>query len=142
MAETAIKQEIHDYLEECIKKNGTFYLVTVDEDKPACRPVSFHMLVDGEEYFGVGTFKDVYKQMVANPNVQIIGCKGADWVRISGKAVFDENPVLFDKAVETMPFLKNLYNEENGRKMGIFRLENANAQFIEKMMSVEKTVEF
>ena len=126
MADNATMQEIHDYLEECAKKTGTFYLMTVDGDKPACRPVSFHMLVDGKEYFGVGTFKDAYKQMVANPNVQIVGCKGANWIRVSGTAVFDDDP----------------YNEENGRKMGIFRLENGNAQFIEKMMEVVKTVEF
>lgn len=142
MSDNATMQEIHDYLEECAKKTGTFYLMTVGGDKPACRPVSFHMLVDGKEYFGVGTFKDAYKQMVANPNVQIVGCKGANWIRVSGTAVFDDDPALFEKAVETLPFLKNLYNEENGRKMGIFRLENGNAQFIEKMMEVVKTVEF
>lgn len=100
------------------------------------------MMVDGQEYFGVGAFKEVYRQMVTKPNVQIVGCKGAEWIRISGTAVFDEDPALFDKAVETMPFLKNLYNKENGRKIGIFHLENGNAQFIEKMMSVEKTSEF
>lgn len=37
--------------------------------------------------------------------------------------MFDEDPALFDKAVETMPFLKNLYNEENGRKIGISTLK-------------------
>lgn len=91
MSDNATMQEIHDYLEECAKKTGTFYLMTVDGDKPACRPVSFHMLVDGKEYFGVGTFKDAYKQMVANPNVQIVGCKGANWIRVSGTAVFDND---------------------------------------------------
>lgn len=106
------------------------------------RSKSRPMMVDGQEYFGTGAFKEVYRQMVTNPNVQIVGCKGAEWIRISGTAVFDEDPALFDKAVETMQFLKNLYNEENGRKMGIFHPENGNAQFIKKMMSVEKTSGF
>lgn len=142
MSKTEDMTEIHDFLEECVKQSGSFTLVTVDGDAPASRPVSFHMLVDGVEYFGVGTFKDVYKQIEANPHVQVMGCKGADWIRVSGTAVVDDDPALFDKAVETMPFLKNLYNEETGNKMGIFRLENGNAQFIEKMMDVVKTVEF
>lgn len=36
------------------------------------------MMVDGQEYFGVGAFKEVYRQMVTKPNVQIVGCKGAE----------------------------------------------------------------
>lgn len=141
MATNEEMQQIHDFLEECVKKSGAFYLVTVDGDKPACRPVTFHMLVDGKEYFGVGTFKDVFKQITANPHVQVVGCKGADWIRVSGTAVVDDDPALFDKAVETMPFLANLYNEQTGNKMGIFRLEDGQAQFVEKMMDVARTVE-
>lgn len=141
MATNEEMQQVHDFLEECVKASGSFYLVTVDGDKPACRPVSFHMLVDGKEYFGVGTFKNVFKQITANPNVQVVGCKGANWIRMSGTAVVDDDPALFAKAVETMPFLANLYNEKTGNKLGIFRLENGEAQFVEKMMDVTKTVE-
>lgn len=142
MTDMAAMQEIHDYLDECAEKFGAFYLTTVDGDKPACRPVSFHMILEGVEYFGVGTFKDVYKQIEANHNVQIVGCKGGEWIRISGTAVFDDDPALMEKALEIMPFLRNIYNEETGYKMGIFHLENASAQFIEKMMSVAKVVKF
>lgn len=142
MATSTEMQEIHDFLEESVKKSGSFSLTTVDGDAPACRPVSFHMLVDGAEYFGVGTFKNVYKQLTQNPKVQIVGCKGANWLRISGTAVFDESPELFAKAIETMPFLADIYNEKTGNKLGIFRLEHGKAKFIEKMMEVVKTVEF
>ncbi len=131
-------QEMHDYLDEC----GTFYLTTVDGDKPACRPVSFHMIEGDKEYFGVGTFKEVYKQIEVNPHVQIVGCKGSDWIRISGTVAIDDNPALFDKAIELMPFLASIYNEETGNKMGIFYLKDAKAEYIEQMMNVTKTVEF
>lgn len=142
MATTEEMQEVHDFLEDCAKKSGAFYLVTVDGEKPACRPVTFHMLVDGKEYFGVGTHKNVFKQIMANPHVQVVGCKGASWIRMSGTAVVDDDPALFVKAIETMPFLANLYNETTGNKLGIFRLEHGSAQFIEKMMDVTNTVEF
>ena len=135
-------QELHDFLDECVKKSGTFYLTTIDGDAPACRPISFHMLVDNVEYFGVGAFKNVYKQMQVNPHVQILGCKGADWIRISGTAVFDEDPALVEKALDTMPMLRNIYNEETGNKLGVFHLTNAKAEFIENMMTVAKVVEF
>lgn len=133
MSET---QELHDYLDGC----GTFYLTTVDGDKPACRPVSFHMDFKGKEYFGVGTFKDVYKQIIANPHVQIVGCKGADWIRISGTVDLEDDPELFEQAVTLMPFLKSIYNDETGNTMGIFTLKDAKAEYIEHMMNVAKTV--
>ncbi len=130
--------ELHDYLDNC----GTFYLTTVDGDRPACRPISFHMDFRGKEYFGVGTFKDVYRQISANPQVQIVGCKGSDWIRISGTAVFDDDPDLFKQAVTLMPFLKSIYNEETGNIMGIFALKDAKVEYVEHLMNVTKTVTF
>ncbi len=135
-------QEIHDFLDECNKASGTFYLVTINGDKPACRPVGFHLIDNGIEYFGVGTFKDVYKQIEANKNIQIVGTKGADWIRISGTAVIDDDQALVDKALEENPFLKNIYNDETGYKLGIFHIENGTAQFYEQLMQLAKTVEF
>jgi uncharacterized pyridoxamine 5'-phosphate oxidase family protein len=131
-------QELHDYLDKC----GTFYLTTIDGDKPACRPISFHMIADDKEYFGVGTFKDVYRQILDNAHVQIVGCKGTDWIRISGTAVMDDNPALFNQAITLMPFLKNIYNKETGNSMGIFFLKDAKAEYVEQLMTVAKTVEF
>ena len=135
-------KEIHDFLEECNAASGAFYLVTINGDKPACRPVGLHMLVEGIEYFGVGTFKDVYRQIEANQNIQIVGTKGADWIRISGTAVIDDDQSLVDQALEENPFLKNIYNEETGNELGIFHIENGTAQFYEQLMTLSKTEEF
>lgn len=131
-------QDVYDFLQEC----GVFYLTTVDGDKPACRPVSFHMVVDDVEYFGVGKHKAVYRQLIENPNVEIIGVKGSDWVRIKGTVSFGDDPALFAKAVEAMPFLADLYNEETGNELGIFSLKGVTAEFIEQMMTVTKMLEF
>lgn len=56
--------------------------------------------------------------------------------------MFDDAPVLFGEVIKTMPFLANLYNEETGKTLGIFRLEQAQAQFYVNMMELEKTIEF
>jgi hypothetical protein len=73
-----IQQEVNDYLSEC----GVFYFATVDGDAPVVRPLGFHMEHDGQLYFGVGTFKSVYAQLNANPNVYVCACKpdGSGWV--------------------------------------------------------------
>lgn len=40
-----------------------------------CRPFVFHLLHEGKIYLGLGTFKDAYKQIVANPNIEICAKK-------------------------------------------------------------------
>lgn len=62
-------------VENFLKEVPIFYLTTVSNNKPKCRPIGFHMLKDGKLYFGVGTFKDVYKQLEINPYAEICACK-------------------------------------------------------------------
>ena len=111
---------------EFLGKAGVYYLTTVDGNKPKCRPIGFQMLVDDEIYFCVGDFKEVYKQMQANPYVEICATIETDFIRYFGKA---------------LPMLKQLYNEKTGFKMKIFKLEEAVAEF-RSMMKVEERIEF
>lgn len=135
----SIRQEIDDYLGEC----GVFFFGTVAGDAPVIRPLGFKMLFEGELYFGIGTFKDAYKQLAANPNVYICAMKpdGSGWLRVSGRAVCDSDPALVDACFAAMPDLKGLY-DANGWEMGIFHLEDARATFIDGPMTPIKTVEF
>ena len=50
-------------VDEILTKAEVFYLSTVDGEKPKVRPLGFHLLYEDKIYFGVGTFKEVYKQM-------------------------------------------------------------------------------
>ncbi len=52
---------------EFLSETGVFFMATVDGNQPKLRPLGAHMEVDGKIIFGVGDFKNVYKQMVANP---------------------------------------------------------------------------
>ena len=116
--------KINDFLNE----TGTFFLATCDGDQPKVRPLGLHMEMDGKVLFGIGDFKDVYKQLVANPNVEIAACKkDGHWLRYTGKAVFETDPKYAEAALEASPGLKNIYNETTGNKMMIFHLEDATA---------------
>ena len=77
-------------IDEFMNEAGVFFLATVDGDKPKNRPLGFHLLKDGKLYFGVGNHKDVYKQMEANPYVEIVALVETDFLRYYGKAVFEE----------------------------------------------------
>ena len=125
MTEQTPSQKIEQFLNDA----GVFYFATIDGDRPRLRPFGFHMLVDDTVYFGLGTFKDVYKQIQANPNVEVCATCGDTFLRLWGKAVECTNDELTKKAFEVMPFLTQIYNEETGYVLGIFKLTDAVAQF-------------
>lgn len=127
-------------INDLITRAEVFYLATVDGDRPKCRPLGFHLLDGDKIYFGVGTFKEVYKQMQANPNVEISAWDGEHILRYYGKANLDENKQIADKAFELMPELAEIY-KSNGWEMGIFYLEDATAE-IRNMFEIEESYEF
>lgn len=121
---------INDFLTEA----GLFFLATVDGDQPKLRPLGAHMEMDGKVLFGVGDFKEVYRQMKANPKVEIVACKeNGHWLRYTGKAVFETDPKYAESSLESMPHLRNIYNEETGNKLMMFHLEEATAVVIPMM---------
>lgn len=124
-----------------LTKAGVYYLTTIDGNKPKCRPIGLNFVEGDKLYFGVGTFKEVYRQMQVNPNVEICATEGVKFLRYYGKAVFVDDSNLQDKAIEIMPMLKEIYNDETGNKMGIFYLENAVAEF-RQMFDIEEKIEF
>ena len=135
----SVQQEIKDYLDEC----GLFFFATVDGEAPVVRPLGFSMVQNDQLYLGVGTFKNVYAQLTANPNVYICAMKpdGSGWIRIAGKAVCDASQDLIDACFATMPDLKGLY-EANGWEMGIFHLEDATATWVDGPMTPVRTENF
>ena len=122
--------KINDFLTEA----GVFFLATVDGDQPKLRPLGAHFEIDGKLLFGVGDFKDVYKQLLANPKTEIVAAKpDGHWLRYTGRAVFETDEKYAAVALEAMPQLKNIYNEQTGHKMMMFRLEDATAVDIPMM---------
>ena len=76
---------------EYLQATGTFFLATVDGDQPRLRPLGAYAEVDGLTYFGVGDYKDVYKQMEVNPNVEIAAWDGEHFLRYYGTADLSKN---------------------------------------------------
>ncbi len=126
---------INDFLTEA----GTFFLATTDGDQPKLRPLGAHFVFDDKLMFGVGDFKNVYKQLTANPRTEIVACKpDGHWLRYTGKAVFETDPKYAEMAFDAMPDLKGIYNEQTGHKMMMFHLEDATAVDIAVMGDGEK----
>ena len=129
-----------EIVNDFLTRAEVFYLATVDGDQPKCRPLGFHLLDDGKIYFGVGTFKNVYKQLEANPKLEIVAWDGEHFLRYYGEANLDKNEEIVEKAYEIMPDIAELY-KANGWEMGIFYIDNATAE-IRNIMEVEETYKF
>ena len=56
---------------EFLKANPVFHIATVDGNKARVRPFGFKMERNNTLYFCTGKAKDVYKQLVQNPDIEI-----------------------------------------------------------------------
>ena len=114
---------INDFLTEA----GVFFMATVDGNQPKIRPLGAHIEADGKIIFGVGDFKNVYRQMTDNPLVEIVACKpDGHWLRYTGKAVFETDYKYAEQMIKAAK-LESIYNEETGNKLMTFHLENEKA---------------
>ena len=125
-------EKVYEYLE----KAKVFYFLTTDGDQPKGRPFGFKMLVDDKLFFGCGTFKAVFRQLTANPKVEILAVCGDEFMRYDGTAKVVKDDALISKVREIMPDVMALY-DQNGWEMGLFYLENGHAQ-INAMFSVKE----
>lgn len=118
--------KVLEFLNEC----GIFYFTTVDGDKPMVRPFGFRMIFEDKLYFGLGTHKASFKELLANPNVEICAANPKahmDFIRIRGKAVIDDREEVQKAMFEASPMLKQRYNEENGLRHECIYLEDMSA---------------
>lgn len=128
-----------------LSEAGAFFLATADGDQPKLRPLGAHHVVDGKLLFGVGEFKNVYKQLAANPRTEIVALRASDnhWLRYTGRVVFEKED---DRArheetfLAAAPGLRAVYDKTPGKKMMIFHLEDASAEIIPMMPPGEKVL--
>lgn len=125
-------EKVNEFLDNA----KTFYFLTTDGEQPKGRPFGFHMLVDGKLYFGAGTFKNCFKQLVKNPKVEILALYKNEFLRYDGSARIVKDEGLLAKVREKMPQIMALY-DKNGWEMGLFYLENGHAE-IRGMMDLKE----
>ena len=98
---------------ELLKKIGTYYLATVDGDKPRVRPFGTVDLYNGKLYIQTGKKKDVSKQIEKNPNAELCAFQDGVWVRVSGKLVNDDSREAKKHMLNNYSNLRGMYNEDD-----------------------------
>ncbi len=124
-------------IDDILSKAGAFFLATVDGDQPKLRPLGAHHVVDGKVWLGVGEFKNVYRQLAANPKCELVALvPGGQWLRWTGRAAFaegEERERLEEVFLEAMPGLRKIYDKSPGKRMMCFTLADSRAELIAMM---------
>ncbi|MCC0644109.1 MULTISPECIES: pyridoxamine 5'-phosphate oxidase family protein [unclassified Clostridioides] len=109
-----------------LNKAGVYYLATTDESNQAhVRPLGFVMEYDGKLTFCTSNQKNMFKQLIFNPKVEICCIdQKFNTLRILGEAVFVTSKETQAKALEIMPSLSKMYSVGDG-KFEIFSIDNA-----------------
>lgn len=112
-----------------LRNVGVFFISTVEDDKPKVRPFGATCFFNNSIYICTSKTKDVYKQMIKNPNVEIAGVyMGQDeaWLRIQATVVEDNDDGPRTTMMRNNPGLRQIYSLDDG-KFVVFRLENVKA---------------
>ena len=129
-------KEVYDFLKKC----GTYYLATVDGDKPKVRPFGTVGIFEDKLYIQTGKVKPTSKQIHDNPNVEICAFDGSKWLRLSGELVADDRRGAKKHMLDAYPMLRNMYNEDDGNTE-VFYFKNATATF-SSFTATPKTIKF
>lgn len=127
---------------EFLTTNPTFYLSTIDGDQARVRPFGAVANFEGKLYFATNNTKSVFKQLVANPKVEIsTTSQTGEWIRLSGNAVVDSRQEAKAAMLEAAPMLKNMYNLDDGI-FEVFYLSDADATISSFSGTEPKTFKF
>lgn len=129
-------KEVYEFLNEC----GAYYLATVDGDQPRVRPFGTVLIFEDKLYIQTGKVKNVSKQMMANPKVEICAFKEDKWVRVEAVVVEDDRIEAKEKMLEAYPQLKSMYSADDDNTQVLY-LKDATAKF-ESFGGEPKVVKF
>ncbi len=98
---------------EFLKNAQTYYLATVDGDKPRVRPFGTIDIFEGRLYIQTGKSKNVSKQLQANPNAEICAFANGKWLRVAGTLVRDDRREAKVHMLDAYPELKAMYSADD-----------------------------
>ena len=132
-------KEVFDFIKKC----GTYYLATVDENgQPRNRPFGTINIFEDKLYIQTGKSKDVSKQIQKNPKVELCCFDGASgaWLRLAGELVRDDRREPKVSMLEQYPQLKSMYSPDDDYTETLY-FKNATATF-SSMTGAPKVVKF
>lgn len=111
-----------------LKENKAGFLATTEDGKPRVRPFEFGVEDGGKLYFCTANSKEVYNQIMANPNVEFSSANSNNtWIRIRGEVKFSDDIKIKEKVLNSSELVKSIYKNADNTLLEIFYLENGTA---------------
>ena len=112
-----------------IRKNPTFFLATSENDKPHVRVITLFSADENGLIFATGKHKDLYKQLMANPQVELLFWIATEdtQIRICGTAKIFEDMETKKLVIKKFTFLKPWIEQEGYDQLAPFCIANAEA---------------
>ena len=129
-------KQVYDFL----KKAQTYYLATIDGDRPRVRPFGTVNEFEGKLYIQTGKVKAVSSQIAANPKVEICAFCDGEWIRVACELVEDDRVEARKSMPDAYPDLRGMYDENDGNTQ-VFYMKNAVAT-IASFASAPVVIEF
>ncbi|MDR1517188.1 MAG: MBL fold metallo-hydrolase [Dysgonamonadaceae bacterium] len=120
-------KEVCRFLNDC----GFYYIATLDDDnQPRVRPFGTATIFEDKLYIQTGKKKNVAKQMLKNPKVEICAhnISAGKWLRIEAEVVEDERIEAKEFILEQYPSLKSMYDARDSNTLVLY-LENVTATY-------------
>jgi uncharacterized pyridoxamine 5'-phosphate oxidase family protein len=117
-------KEVYEFLKKC----GTYYLATIEGDQPRVRPFGTVLIFENKLYIQTGKVKNVSKQMMKNPKIEICAFSGDRWVRVEAIIVEDDRIEPKKKMLDAYPQLKSMYSADDDNTQVLY-LKDATATF-------------
>lgn len=116
-------EEVFEFLRNC----KTFYLATCDNGQPHVRPFGAVCIHDGKLYIVTNNQKKFYKQMLANPKIEICGMYKGSWIRVEAEVIHDPTrEARVSMMNENEASLSSMYTVDDNL-MEVLYLKNATA---------------
>lgn len=118
------------------------YFATTNGDQLELRGWQYQFTEDNKFFFVTANTKDVYKQMLANPQVAFAGTANEYNFRISGKAVFVTDSAKIEKYFTKLSEgVQGMYKDAKNPVLAIFYLESGEVK-VSKGYAPFETVKF
>ena len=124
-----------------LNANPVFHLATLDGDKPRVRGMLLYRADEKGILFHTGKMRDLYKQLTANPHVELSFNNGSDenliQIRISGTVELVEDLALKKEIVRNRDFLKPFVDQAGYDPLAVYRIKTGVASIWRMQSNLE-----
>jgi pyridoxamine 5'-phosphate oxidase len=138
-------------LSTCIafaNENPICFLATTEGDQPHVRALGFWFADPTGFYFQTGAVKELYKQIVKNPKIEVCyfkaGPMAGTMLRVAGSAELLDERKLKERVLLDRPFLKDMGLTSESYGLILFRIAHGIAHFwtMANNLKPKETIEF